>query len=41
MENTSYRGNHNDFRGGTFNGSFINEQHHHRSTADENAESDR
>ncbi|MEU3231347.1 tetratricopeptide repeat protein [Nocardiopsis alba] len=26
---SSYEGSHNDFRGGTFHGSFVNEQHHH------------
>ncbi|MGW8439340.1 hypothetical protein ACWGKS_29730 [Nocardiopsis sp. NPDC055879] len=37
VDNPTYRGNHNDFRGGTFNGPFINEQHH-RSSPGENTE---
>lgn len=38
VENTSYQGNHNDFRGSTFHGPFVNEQHHHRRADDEDTE---
>lgn len=41
VDKPTYGGNHNDFRGGTFNGPFVNEQHNHRSTSDENPDSDR
>ncbi|WP_306366322.1 hypothetical protein [Nocardiopsis sp. CC223A] len=40
VNSPSYGGNHNDFRGGTFNESFINEQHNHRSGPEENTEPD-
>ncbi|XKK39990.1 hypothetical protein HFP72_04110 [Nocardiopsis sp. ARC36] len=41
VENSSYGGNHNDFRDSAFNGPFVNEQHHHRSAADETTEPNR
>lgn len=42
VDSSSYGGNHNDFRGGAFNGPFINEQHNHRpDSPDRNTEAGR